>query len=248
MILCSLRKQFLWIKETFLSYTVKENISMDFFNSNKSISLDQREFFWINKTFFISINCFLWSYIKEMFLWIKETFLSYTVKENILMNFFNSIKYISLDQREFFWINKTFFISINCFFLVVYQRNVSLIQSNCFLSVPIVFKFLKLWKINFYLNNINYCIFETFWSLHLNYTQKKDLIESKKMIYGQRYNLFDLRQKFIWFEQIFIWPKDILFESNTFCFIKAKHFFTSNKVFQTNNFFDSIKYFFWVYS
>ena len=34
------------------------------------------------------------------------------------------------------------------------------------------------------------------------------------MIYGQWYNLIDLRQKFIWFEQIFVWSKDILFESN----------------------------------
>ena len=67
------------------------------------------------------------------------------------------------------------------------------------------------------------------------------------MIYGHRYNLFDLRQKFIWFEKIFIWSKDILFESNKFCFIKTKHFFTSKKVFQINNFFDSIKYFFWVH-
>ena len=113
-------------------------------------------------------------------------------------------------------------------------------------------------------------------------TQKKDLIESKKMIclndffwfkemicineikfvwikliflqikeinaliYGQRYNLFYLRQKFIWFELIFIWSKDILLESNKFCFIKTKDFLTSKKMFQTNNFFDSIKSFFWV--
>ena len=55
--------------------------------------------------------------------------------------------------------------------------------------------------------------------------------------------MFNLRQKFIWFEQIFIWSKDILFESNKFCFIKTKHFFTSKKVLQTNNFFDSIKFF-----
>ena len=27
--------------------------------------------------------------------------------------------------------------------------------------------------------------------------------EINALIYGQRYNLFDLRQKFIWFEQIF---------------------------------------------
>ena len=54
--------------------------------------------------------------------------------------------------------------------------------------------------------------------------------------------MFDLRQTFIWFEQICIWFKDILFESNKFCFIETKHFFTSKKMFQTNNFFDSIKY------
>ena len=60
--------------------------------------------------------------------------------------------------------------------------------------------------------------------------------EINALIYGQRYNLFDLRQKFIWFEQIFICSKDILYESNKFCFIKKKNFFTSKKVFQTNNF------------
>ena len=59
-------------------------------------------------------------------------------------------------------------------------------------------------------------------------------------------DLFDLRQKFISFEQIFIWSKDILFKPNKFYFIKTNIFFTSKKVFQTNYFFDSIKYFFWV--
>ena len=43
--------------------------------------------------------------------------------------------------------------------------------------------------------------------------------EINALIYGQRYNLFDLRQKFIWFQEIFIWSKDILFESKKFCFI-----------------------------
>ena len=69
------RKQFLWIKETFLWYTVKENISLNwrkfcwlkkiFFNTNKSISLDQRKFFGIKKTFFNSKKCYLSPYIKE---------------------------------------------------------------------------------------------------------------------------------------------------------------------------------------
>ena len=58
------------------------------------------------------------------------------------------------------------------------------------------------------------------------------------MIYGQRYNLFDLRQKLIRFEKIFIWSKDILFESNKFCLIKTKHFITSKKVFQTIVYYD----------
>ena len=61
------------------------------------------------------------------------------------------------------------------------------------------------------------------------YTEKKDLIESKKIIclndflwfkeIDNWFKLIDLRQKFIWFEQIFILSKDILFESNKFCFI-----------------------------
>ena len=51
----TLRKQFLWIRETFLWYTIKEKISLNwrkfcwfktiFFNVNKSISLDQRKFY-----------------------------------------------------------------------------------------------------------------------------------------------------------------------------------------------------------
>ena len=79
--------------------------------------------------------------------------------------------------------------------------------------------------------------------IKLIFLQNKEI---SALIYGQTYNLFDLRQKFIWFKKIFIWFKDILFESNKFWFIKTKHFFTSKKVFQTNNFFASIKYFFWV--
>ena len=79
----TLRKQFLWIRETFLWYTVKERISFNwrmfcwfkqiFFNVNKSISLDPRHFFWINKTFFNLKKFFLWPYIKEIFFWFKET-------------------------------------------------------------------------------------------------------------------------------------------------------------------------------
>ena len=68
------------------------------------------------------------------------------------------------------------------------------------------------------------------------------------MIYGRRYNLFDLKQKFIWFEQIFIWFKDTWFESNKFYSIQINNFFKSKKFFQTNNFlwFNFIS--FWGYS
>ena len=45
--------------------------------------------------------------------------------------------------------------------------------------------------------------------MKLIFLQNKEI---NALIYGQRYNLFDLRQKFICFEQIFIWSKDILFE------------------------------------
>ena len=63
------------------------------------------------------------------------------------------------------------------------------------------------------------------------------------LLYVQRYNLFDSRQKFIRSEQIFIWSKDILFKSKKFCFIETKYFLTSKNLFRTNNFFDSFKYF-----
>ena len=86
------RKQFLWIKETFLWYTVKEKISLNwrkfcwfkniFFNTNKSISLDQRNFFWIDKTLFNSKKFFLQQYTKEMFLWFKETFFSVSLNRS----------------------------------------------------------------------------------------------------------------------------------------------------------------------
>ena len=54
----------------------KRKIQLIFFNVNKSITLDQRKFFWINKTFFNSKKYFLWPQIKEMFLWFKETVFS----------------------------------------------------------------------------------------------------------------------------------------------------------------------------
>ena len=48
--------------------------------------------------------------------------------------FFNANKSTSLDQRKIFWINKTFFNFKEIFSFTVDQRNVSLIQRNCFLS------------------------------------------------------------------------------------------------------------------
>ena len=75
-------KQFLSIKEIFIWYAVKEKTSLNWrkfcwfkkicFNVNKTIPLDLSNFFWINKAFFNSKKFFLWSYIKEMFLWFKE--------------------------------------------------------------------------------------------------------------------------------------------------------------------------------
>ena len=69
--------------------------------------------------------------------------------------------------------------------------------------------------------------------------QEKLFLQNKAinvLIYGQSYNLFDSRQKFIWFEKIFIRFKDNLFESNNFYLIKINHFFNSKKDFQTNHF------------
>ena len=81
------KKQFLWIKETFLWYTVKEKISLNwrkfcrfkknFFSINKSICLHQKKLFLINKTFYTSKTFFFfWPQIKKMFLWFKETVFS----------------------------------------------------------------------------------------------------------------------------------------------------------------------------
>ena len=44
-------------------------------------------------------------------------------------------------------------------------------------------------------------------------------------VYGERYNLFDLRPKFICFEQIFIWFKDTLFEPNKFYLVQINLLF-----------------------
>ena len=78
--------------------------------------------------------------------------------------------------------------------------------------------------------------------------KKKQIIA---FVYSQWYKLFDLRQKFIWFEQIFIRLKDILFESCVFHLIQINHFIESNKVL-TNNllrrniiFFLSVTYILW---
>ena len=80
------RKQFLRIEETFLWYSVKEKISLNwrkfcwfkqiFFSVNKYFSLDQKNFFWINKTFFNSKLFLFRPYIKEMFLQFKKTVFS----------------------------------------------------------------------------------------------------------------------------------------------------------------------------
>ena len=57
-----------------------------------------------------------------------------------------------------------------------------------------------------------------------------------KEIDSRRYNLFDSRKKFIWFEQVFIWSEDTLFGSNKFYSIEINYSLKSKKVFQTNNF------------
>ena len=70
------RKQILWIKETFIWYKVKEKMSelkkvllikKMFFNVNKSLSLDQRKFFWINNTFFYLKKFFINRVSKKQF-------------------------------------------------------------------------------------------------------------------------------------------------------------------------------------
>ena len=53
-------------------------------NVNKSISIDQKTFFCINKTFFISKKFFHWPYIKEMFLWFKESVFSVHCEKNAI--------------------------------------------------------------------------------------------------------------------------------------------------------------------
>ena len=62
------------------------------------------------------------------------------------------------------------------------------------------------------------CLIQTkyLW-IKLIFLQNKEI---NALIYGQRYNMFDSRQKFIWFEPIFIWSKDILFESKNFVLLK----------------------------
>ena len=114
------KKQFLWIKETFLWYKVKEKISLNwrkfcwfkkiFFNVNKSISLDRRKFVWINKSFFNSKKVFPWPYIKEMFHWFKETVFS--VQTKVCLNCLYISVYLkkSLNHITFFsesWIKCT---------------------------------------------------------------------------------------------------------------------------------------------
>ena len=68
------------------------------FNVKKSISLDLRKFYWINRTFFNSKKFFLMPYTpRKQFLSNKDTFLSYTVKEKISSNW-----------RKFCWFKKIF--------------------------------------------------------------------------------------------------------------------------------------------
>ena len=58
----------------------------------------------------------------------------------------------------------------------------------------------------------------------------------KQIISLTIYQFLCFEEKLIWLKKKFIWSKDILFESNKFCFIKTKHFFKSKKVVQTNHF------------
>ena len=151
--------------------------------------------------------------------------------------------------------NQQNFLQFKIFFsLTVYQRNVSLIQKNCFMGVKftlpkfvwpnyqlLFFLYISDLRHKLMLIFLNNKLFEfLFFRITICQTEKNDLIESKKviclndflwfkemicsneikfvwikliflqnieinaLIYGQRYNLFDLRQKFIWSEQIFI--------------------------------------------
>ena len=70
-----------------------------FFNVNKSISLDQRNFFWINKTFFNSSKFFLWPYVREMFFSYKETVFSVSLEANRLKINSNQFR-VGLIQTE----------------------------------------------------------------------------------------------------------------------------------------------------
>ena len=74
----------------------------------------------------------------------------------------------------------------------------------------------------FELNNSNICLIK-----------HKQIIA---FVYGLRYDLFDLKQKFIRLKTFFILFKDTLFQPNKFYLIQMNHFFESKKVSQTNNF------------
>ena len=76
----ALRKQFFWIKETFVWYKVREKFSL----IQRNRFDDIKENFWINKTFFNSKKFLLWPYIKQMSLWFKKTVFSvHTRKLNL---------------------------------------------------------------------------------------------------------------------------------------------------------------------
>ena len=78
----------------------------------------------------------------------------------------------------------------------------------------------------------------------INFSSKQTVYFIIAFVYGQRYNLFDLRQKLICFEQIFSWFKDTLLELNKFYLFQINHIFKSKRVLQTNYFFQLNQIFF----
>ena len=115
-LICDQRKNFFEFKKVLL-------VQKKFFNVNKSISLDQRKFLWINKSFFNPKKLFLWPYIKEIFLWFKETVFS-------VYWFYMKIHFRNFHQIFTFWDHRTKIVEIGAFFVFLKKSKIPIVVSD----------------------------------------------------------------------------------------------------------------------
>ena len=154
----------------------------------------------------------------------------FELKKDLLTQimFFDVKNSISLNQRTFFWINKTFFNS-NKFSL-------DRVSKKCLFDTKKIFSG---WKIQHPENS--------FFSIHgqgKNFIElKKVLLIEKNVLWSKKYWFFQTRKHYL-NQQNFLWLKKNFFQWNKFvhCYKLKKSFFDSKKFFDCFFFFQFKKW------